>query len=539
MTTLIESNRWSPVRLGMHRLPLLCPPFLSSCWRFFQIIFIVWRYALDKAMPELPWWYQALQWPLALWPARRYWQSQAMAERMRLALLAGGPLFIKFGQALSTRYDLLSEPMAASLALLQDQVPPVEGDWAVHALEKAWGSIAKHCDHFDEHPMASASIAQVYAARLHGGESVVVKLLKPHVREMVARDMGWLKIAAALAERCWRDGRRLRLRAVVKEFERFTNDELDLRFEAANASQMRRSFEDGALLRIPRVHWDLCTDSVLVTERLHGTPIDDVDALRAQGVDCALLAKRGVEIFFTQALRDRFFHADMHPGNIFVDTTHPSDPRYMAVDFGIVGTLSEFDQRYLAENMLAFFKQDYARVARLHVDAGWVPGTVDAQAFESAIRMVCEPIFQQPLEKISLGRLLVQLFNTARAFGMEVQPQLVLLQKTLLSIEGLGRRIDPQLDLWATAQPMIERWLKSQVGLKAIWRTCREQSPFVWQSWLQLPSLLAQTIEAQAPKQARGNPKRQRPWHALFWCLFGAMMAWVVMWSFGHGLWYR
>lgn len=535
MITLTRSKPWLGGRDTASQKVRWLPSMLVSTWRLFQIIQIVFHYGLDRALPRCPWWLKGLQLPLMLWPTRRHWLQQAMAERLRLALLDGGPLFVKFGQALSTRYDVLSDSMAASLALLQDQVPPIEGDWAVAALEKAWGSIDAHCAHFDVRPMASASIAQVYTARLHGGESVVIKLLKPHVREMVARDMGWLKMAAALAERCWRDGRRLRLRAVVQEFERFTHDELDLRFEAANASQMRRAFEGSPLLRIPRVHWDLCTENILVTERLHGVPIDDIEALHVRGVNCALLAKRGVEIFFTQVLRDRFFHADMHPGNIFVDVSHPSDPHYMAVDFGIVGTLNEVDQRYLAENMLAFFKQDYARVARLHIDAGWVPGSVNPQAFESAIRMVCEPIFQQPLEKISLGRLLIQLFNTARDFGMEVQPQLVLLQKTLLSIEGLGRRIDPQLDLWATAQPMIERWLKSELGLKAMWRTCREQSPFVWQSWLQLPSLLAQALDLQRARQVSAPNKWV--WRSLFWCLLGAMLAWLLMWWwFGPGM---
>jgi ubiquinone biosynthesis protein len=346
-----------------------------------------------------------------------------------------GPIFVKFGQILSTRRDLLPDDLAEELAKLQDQVPPFPGTQARAIIEKSWGKpIEAVLDGFDEQPLASASIAQVHIARLKDGREVVVKVVRPGIERIIRRDLGLLLTLAELAHRYWKDGRRLRPVEVVKDYQKTILDELDLQREAANASQLRKNFLGSSLLYVPEVHWDLCNPSVMVMERIHGTPVGEVDRLKAQGVSMKLLGERGVEIFFTQVFQHNFFHADMHPGNIFVE---PSG-RYIAVDFGIVGTLTSEDQRYLAENLLAFFHHDYRRVAELHILSGWVPAHTRVDEFESAIRTVCEPIFGKPLAQISFGYFLLHLFQTARRFDMEVQPQLVLLQKTLLNIEGLG-----------------------------------------------------------------------------------------------------
>ncbi len=409
------------------------------------------------------------------------------AVRLREALEALGPIFVKFGQVLSTRRDLLPLDIADELAKLQDRVPPFDAGLAAAEIEKGIGcSIEEVFAEFSREPVASASVAQVHLARLKDGREVAVKVLRPGIEAAIAKDVALLQTAAALMERLWADGRRLKPRAVVAEFARHLEDELDLLREAANASQLRRNFEDSPLLAVPQVHWDWCAQRVMVMERMHGTPVSQVEPLRAKGVDIPKLARTGVEIFFTQVFRDGFFHADMHPGNIFV----ADDGKYVALDFGIMGTLTESDKNYLAQNFLAFFNRDYRRVAQAHLDAGWVPAATRVDEFESAIRAVCEPVFARPLKEISFGKLLLRLFQTSRRFGVEIQPQLVLLQKTLLNIEGLGRELDPDLDLWQTAKPFLERWMGEQLGWRALARSLRQEAP-TWAATLpQLPRLL-------------------------------------------------
>ena len=408
-------------------------------------------------------------------------------ERIRRSLEDLGPIFVKFGQMLSTRRDLLPDDVAQELAKLQDRVPPFPGSEARAIVEKSLDkSVAELFESFDEQPHASASIAQVHLARLRNGRDVVVKVVRPGIHKTIARDIGLLYVVAELADRYWREGRRLRPREVVAEYEKTILDELDLLREAANASQLRRNFQDSNLLYVPEVYWPFCRRQVMVMERIYGIPISDVAELKRQGVDLKTLAERGVEIFFTQVFSHSFFHADMHPGNIFVSP----EGRYIAVDFGIMGTLSPVDQRYLVENFVAFFKRDYRRVAELHVQSGWVPAGTRVEEFEAAIRTVCEPIFERPLKDISFGQLLLRLFQTARRFHMEVQPQLVLLQKTLLNIEGLGRDLYPDLDLWQTAKPFLERWMSEQVGVRAFFQGLREEAPRWAERIPQVPALL-------------------------------------------------
>jgi len=409
------------------------------------------------------------------------------AVRLRQALEALGPIFVKFGQVLSTRRDLLPLDIADELAKLQDQVPPFPAEQAAAEIEKGIGrKIDEVFAEFAAEPVASASVAQVHLARLKDGREVAVKVLRPGVEAAIAKDVALLETAAGLVERLWADGRRLKPREVVAEFARHLDDELDLLREAANASQLRRNFEASPLLAVPQVYWDWCSQRVMVMERMHGTPVSQVDALRAKGVDIPKLARAGVEIFFTQVFRDGFFHADQHPGNAFIE----ADGKICAVDFGIMGTLTEVDQNYLAQNFLAFFNRDYRRVAQAHLDAGWVPAATRVDDFEGAIRAVCEPIFARPLKEIYFGKLLLRLFQTSRRFGVEIQPQLLMLQKTLLNIEGLGRELDPDLDLWQTAKPFLERWMGEQVGWRSLVRTLRQEAPY-WAATLpQLPRLL-------------------------------------------------
>ncbi|MGB5338297.1 MAG: ubiquinone biosynthesis regulatory protein kinase UbiB [Gammaproteobacteria bacterium] len=417
------------------------------------------------------------------------------AQRIRQALEDLGPIYVKFGQILSTRQDLLPDDIAHELARLQDRVPPFPGSQAKALIESTYGKpVEEVFKSFDETPLASASIAQVHAARLMDDTDVVIKVLRPNVRAHITRDVKLLYTIAALAERYWKDGRRLRPCAVVTEFEKTLYDELDLLREAANASQLRRNFSDSNLLYVPEVYWPYCRPEIMVMERISGIQVNDIQALRDNGIDLKTLGERGVEIFFTQVFRHNFFHADMHPGNIFVSP----DGRYMAVDFGIMGTLNPVDQRYLAENFLAFFQRDYRRVAELHVESEWVPEGTRVDEFESAIRTVCEPIFEKPLNEISFGNVLLRLFQTARRFNMEVQPQLVLLQKTLLNIEGLGRQLYPELDLWQTAKPFLERSMSEQLGARSLLRNLKESLPAWSESLPQLPQLAHKFLERSA-----------------------------------------
>jgi ubiquinone biosynthesis protein len=430
----------------------------------------------------------------------------ARGVRLRLALESLGPIFVKFGQVLSTRRDLLPVDIADELAKLQDQVPPFDSDVAIGLVEKALGSpIDVLFDDFERVPVASASIAQVHFAKIrvgsHAGKQVAVKVLRPNMLPVIDSDLALLRDIAIWAERLWADGKRLKPREVVGEFDKYLHDELDLMREAANGSQLRRNFAGLELLMVPEMYWDYCAASVLVMERMVGVPISQVGVLRAAGVDIPKLAQEGVEIFFTQVFRDGFFHADMHPGNIQVSLAPETFGRYIALDFGIVGALSDFDKNYLAQNFLAFFKRDYHRVATLHLESGWVPPNTRVEELESAIRAVCEPYFDRALKDISLGQVLMRLFSTSRRFNVEIQPQLVLLQKTMLNVEGLGRSLDPELDLWKTAKPYLERWMNEQIGLRGWYERLRIEAPQWSKTLPQLPRLvhhvLAQRHDAQ------------------------------------------
>lgn len=392
-------------------------------------------------------------------------------QRLREALERLGPIFVKFGQVLSTRRDLLPADIANELAKLQDRVPPFAPELAVAEITRALGRPPDQLfAEFEREPVASASIAQVHFAKLHDGREVAVKVLRPNMLRTIENDLALMRVAAGLVERLWADGKRLKPREVVAEFDKYLHDELDLIREAANASQLRRNFAPGTprgeLLMVPEMVWDYCASNVMVMERMHGIPISRIDRLREAGVDLKKLSRDGVEIFFTQVFTDGFFHADMHPGNIYVSDRPQTLGRYIALDFGIVGTLSDFDKNYLAQNFLAFFRRNYRRVAELHIESGWVPRDTRVEELEGAIRACCEPYFDKPLAEISLGQVLLRLFQTSRRFNVEIQPQLVLLQKTLLNIEGLGRQLDPDLDLWKTAKPHLERWMDEQLGWK-------------------------------------------------------------------------
>ncbi len=422
-------------------------------------------------------------------------REASRGERLRLALEELGPIFVKFGQAVSTRRDLLPPDIANELAKLQDRVPPFPGPVAREIIERAHGQpVSETFSSFDETPLAAASIAQVHAANLRDGTEVVVKVLRPSMSEVIKRDLEVLYALAGLAQRFWSEARRLRPLEIVAEYEKTILDELDLMREAANASQLKRNFLGSDLLYVPEVYWDYCRINVMVMERIHGVPISDMQRLRSVGTDIALLAENGVRIFFTQVFRHNFFHADMHPGNIFVLVDDPRNPRYAAIDFGIVGTLDPRDQNYLAENFLAVFDRDYRRVALLHVESGWVPPETRVDEMESAIRTVCEPIFDRPLQDISFGNILLRLFEISRRFNMQVQPQLILLQKTLLNVEGLGRDLYPQLDIWKTASPILRDWMRERVGARQVLKSLRTQMPELLEAARALPSLLKAAV---------------------------------------------
>ena len=423
------------------------------------------------------------------WFVRR--QAGTRAERLRLALETLGPIFIKFGQALSTRRDLLPADLADELAKLQDRVPPFPVDEARQRIEAALGApVGELFAEFETEPLGAASLAQVHGAVLKTGEAVVVKVLRPGMRERIVKDLELMYAVAGIFAAGSDDGRRLRPVEVVAEYEKTVLDELDLMREAGNAAQLRRQFLGSPIIHVPAVYWDLCRVDVMVMERVYGVQISDIAKLRELGTDFKKLGEYGVEIFFTQVFKHNFFHADMHPGNIFVDVADPQNPRYAAIDFGIVGTLDTRDQHYLAANFLAFFDRDYRRVAQLHIDSGWVPPDTRVDELESAVRTVCEPIFNKPLSEISFGQVLLRLFETARRFRMEVQPQLILLQKTLLNIEGLGRQLYPELDLWQTAQPILRQWMKEHLSPLAVLRSWRQQAPDVLEALKGAPAVL-------------------------------------------------
>jgi len=483
---------------------------MTRALRLLHITSVLVRHGLDDLVLALhlfrPW-----GWMQHLMPWR--WRARVRlprGQRLREALEELGPIFVKFGQMLSTRPDLLPEDIAAELARLQDRVPPFDGEEAVKIIERTFGRpVHQLYAEFSREPVASASVAQVHLARLHDGSEVAVKVLRPGIEGTIRRDVSLLYAIAGMAARHWRIARRLRPVEVVAEFARSLDDELDLMREAANASLLRHNFENSPLLYVPQIHWDYTRSQVMTMERIEGIPIGQVEALREAGIDMRRLAHNGVEIFFTQAFRDGFFHADMHPGNIFVSR----DGQYRAVDFGIMGTLSDRDKQYLAENFLAFFNRDYKAVADAHVRAGWVPSHTRVEDFEAAIRTVCEPIFSRPLSEISFGRLLVRLFQTAQRFDMEVQPQLVLLQKTLLNIEGLGRRLYPQLDLWETAKPFLEKWTCDHYGPRALLAGLKRDAPLWWRIAPELPGLLHDYLkngrDAQREQEARAGAREE------------------------------
>ena len=422
------------------------------------------------------------------------------AVRLRQGLERLGPIFVKFGQVLSTRRDLIPLDVADELAKLQDRVPPFPARASRALVEAAFARpIEAVFEQFDAEPVASASIAQVHFARLHGGREVAVKVLRPGMLEVIEQDLTLLHELAAWIERLSADGRRLRPREVVAEFDHYLHDELDLVREAANAAQLRRNMAGLNLVLVPEMIWELCTPGVIVMERMRGVPISQVERLRAAGVDIPRLARDGVTIFFTQVFRDGFFHADMHPGNIMVSLEPATFGRYIALDFGIIGTLTEWDKEYLAYNFIAFFRRDYKRVAELHVESGWVPPDTRIEALEGAIRAVCEPHFDRPLKDISLGQVLMRLFQTSRRFNVQIQPQLVLLQKTLLNIEGLGRELDPELDLWTTAKPFLERWMNEQIGWRGLLVHLGKEMPRYAQLLPELPRLLHQALAQRRP----------------------------------------
>ena len=425
-------------------------------------------------------------------------------ERLRMGLERLGPIFVKFGQVLSTRRDLMPPDLADELAKLQDRVPPFPAETARALVEQAYGrSIDAIFTRFDAQPVASASIAQVHFAQLKDGREVAVKVLRPGMLAVIDDDLSLMRTIARWVDRFSADGKRLKPREVVAEFANYLHDELDLVREAANAAQLRRNMQSLDLILVPEMVWDLCTQSVIVMERMYGLPISQVQRLRDAGVDIPKLARDGVTIFFTQVFRDGFFHADMHPGNIQVSTAPATFGRYIALDFGIVGTLTEFDKEYLAQNFIAFFQRDYKRVAELHVESGWVPHSTRVDELEGAIRAVCEPHFDRPLKDISLGQVLLRLFQTSRRFNVEIQPQLVLLQKTLLNVEGLGRQLDPELDLWNTAKPFLEQWMNRQVGWAGLLDGLKREAPRYVQLLPELPRLIHQALQPRVGVEQR------------------------------------
>jgi ubiquinone biosynthesis protein len=499
-------------------------------FRLLKILLVAFRFGLDEFLLG----HERVRVLRVLVRRLSFWRrlDQPRAVRLRLALENLGPIFVKFGQLLSTRRDLMPADLADELAKLQDRVPPFDSAVVVATLERVYGKpLSQVFASFDDKCVASASVAQVHLALLPDGTEAAVKILRPGIEPVISNDVALMYSAASLVEVLWKEGKRLKPREVVAEFERHLHEELDLMLEAANASQLRRNFAGSPILRVPEVYWDWCESEVMVMERMVGTPVSQTDALRAQDIDIPQLARNGVEIFFMQVFRDGFFHADMHPGNILVD----SEGRYIALDFGIMGTLTDADKSYLARNFLGFFRRDYRRVAQAHLEAGWVPKDTRMEDFENAIRAVCEPIFDKPLKEISFGRVLLRLFQTSRRFNVEIQPQLVLLQKTLLNIEGLGRDLDPDLDLWKTAKPYLERWMSEQIGWRALARQVRDEAPHWGVMLPQLPRLLYRRLAHDDTDAIRERlavlarqQQRQTRWLIAACVLLAIFLAWDV-----------
>ena len=466
----------------------------KTFFRLIRIQRVLVKYGLDEFISATHL-LRPLRFFFYLAPRRRD-SSAPRGERIRLALEELGPIFVKFGQAISTRRDLLPPDIANELAKLQDAVPPFPTEQAVEILESAYGKpIDTVFSRFDRESLAAASIAQVHTAALPDGTEVVVKVLRPGVRERIEQDLEVMRTIASLAARYWEHGKRLKPTEIVSEYEQTIIDELDLMREAGNAAQLKRNFEGSEMLYVPEIYWDFCRPEVLVQERIHGIPISDMESLRAAGTNIEKLAENGVEIFFTQVFRHNFFHADMHPGNIFVNVEDPENPKYAAVDFGIVGTLNPEDKQYLAENFLAFFERDYYRIAKLHLDSGWVPDDARIDQLEAAVRTVCEPIFNKPLSEISFAQVLMRLFRVAQRFNVEIQPQLILLHKTLFNIEGLGRELYPELDIFKTARPVLKQWMDEQVGARAMIDDLRENLPQLRQALRELPGVIRELSE--------------------------------------------
>jgi ubiquinone biosynthesis protein len=472
--------------------------------------------------------------------------DQPRGQRLRMALESLGPIFVKFGQVLSTRRDLLPPDIADELALLQDRVPPFPSDVAVATIERAFGRpIDQVFATFEHQPVASASIAQVHFATLTGGREVAVKVLRPRMLAVIEKDLALMRMMAGWVERLSADGRRLKPREVVAEFDKYLHDELDLLREASSAAQLRRNMQDLDLVLIPEMVWDYCRPDVMVMQRMHGVPISQIDKLRSAGVDIKRLARDGVTIFFTQVFRDGFFHADMHPGNIQVSLAPETFGRYISLDFGIVGTLTEFDKEYLAQNFTAFFQRDYKRVAELHIESGWVPPDTRVDELEASVRAVCEPYFDRPLREISLGMVLMRLFQTSRRFHVEIQPQLVLLQKTLLNIEGLGRQLDPDLDLWSTAKPFLEKWMLEQVGPERLLQQLKAEAPQYAKLLPALPRLLHDALRRQAAPPSQDlrelleeQRRTNRILQGMAWVGAGFVVGlWVMQWYLRVSLW--
>ena len=491
--------------------------------RAYKIVKTFLNFGLDELIPShiFPW-YGRLVRACFFWLGNKHKDKNA-GQRLRLALESLGPVWVKFGQMLSTRRDLLPPDIAKELSLLQDNVAPFDGEKAQQLIEQALqlDDIHQLFEEFDNKPLASASIAQVHTAKLKHHDAlyqVVIKVIRPDIEKAIYADLKLMAQLAKLVSQFLPDGKRLRPVEVINEYRKTLLDELDLQREGANAIQLKRNFENSESLYIPYVYSDYSRKNVLVMERIYGIPVSDIAALEEQNTNLELLAERGVEVFFTQVFRDSFFHADMHPGNIFVSREHPENPMYIGIDCGIVGTLNKEDKRYLAENFIAFFNRDYRKVAELHFDSGWVPADTNVEEFEFAIRTVCEPIFQKPLAEISFGQVLVNLFNTARRFNMEVQPQLVLLQKTLLYVEGLGRQLYPQLDLWKTAKPFLEDWVKQQIGPKAVFSQIKENLPFWGEKLPEMPDLLYKALKQNTNKRA--NVTIQQSNRGIVWAIF-------------------